>query len=243
MNQYPGNYGGGQMENPQYIEYSKLGGALLAYVILQIIGAVLGGFAILLSLALFPILIASGQVPLALILLLSLALSGVAVALQVIMITMIYKKNYKFLTFFMVLFVLGIIAMIFSGIVSVANQSSSGSSTLGSNIWSIIWNVAIIVYFIKSVRVRTYMGSDDYITKNPFTKSITPPTPVPQYLYSPVSQSSGYPTYAATPTTQATPIAAQSANPPAGWYPYPNSPGQICWWDGERWHEDTKRPA
>ena len=32
-------------------------------------------------------------------------------------------------------------------------------------------------YLIRSVRVRTYMGTDEYITKCPFTRHVTPPKP------------------------------------------------------------------
>jgi len=33
------------------------------------------------------------------------------------------------------------------------------------------------LYYTRSVRVRTYMGTDAYITQCPFTKKVTPPTP------------------------------------------------------------------
>jgi len=33
------------------------------------------------------------------------------------------------------------------------------------------------LYFTRSVRVRTYMGTDAYITQCPFTRKVTPPTP------------------------------------------------------------------
>ena len=37
----------------------------------------------------------------------------------------------------------------------------------------IIWTI----YFIKSVRVRTYMGNDAYLRANPFTKNVASPKP------------------------------------------------------------------
>jgi len=32
------------------------------------------------------------------------------------------------------------------------------------------------------------------------------------------------------------------AAPPAGWYPDPADPGLVCWWDGDRWFPETRRP-
>jgi len=48
-------------------------------------------------------------------------------------------------------------------------------------VFAIIFSVGGFIiyrlYYTRSVRVRTYMGTDEYITKCPFTRGVTPPVP------------------------------------------------------------------
>lgn len=56
-------------------------------------------------------------------------------------------------------------------------MSSAFGSMIGSVISMGIGFAIWIAYFVKSVRVRTYFGTDEYIKKSIFCKNVTPPTP------------------------------------------------------------------
>jgi hypothetical protein len=44
--------------------------------------------------------------------------------------------------------------------------------------WTVMCTPLLTLYFVKSVRVRTYMGTDAYIKGNPLTKNMRPPKPL-----------------------------------------------------------------
>ncbi|MBQ9002604.1 MAG: hypothetical protein IJ087_12200, partial [Eggerthellaceae bacterium] len=50
----------------------------------------------------------------------------------------------------------------------------------GSLLYALIGALSLFLwtlYYVKSVRVRTYFGSDEYLRQSPFTKNIQGPTP------------------------------------------------------------------
>ena len=257
--------------NPLFNKYSNLGGWLLFFVVMNIIAVVIGVIGILAILPdyldMVSELSASGDpnhgTPFLL-----LFISGIVQLIIVTIATiMIFRRQRGFLTIIFFDAFLSILAVIFGFVLSSMYPWYTSGGDIPNAIYSITINILVVVYFVKSVRVRTYMGSDEYITKGMFTSGITPPQPVEPYT---ISFSSGYssgysssnnigadsrsvPDPASTPTQATAPAKTQTPDPttapisepaatlPAGWYKDPASPESVCWWDGQRWQPESRR--
>ena len=101
----------------------------------------------------------------------------------------ILKKDTGFLRFYETIGIVYIGAMVLVTIVASSYmQATLGEyasyfmpSLTGNTIGSVISGALIFAgwttYFVKSVRVRTYFGTDEYIRKSIFCKNVTPPVP------------------------------------------------------------------
>ena len=87
---------------------------------------------------------------------------------------MIRRKDPRFLRFYEIIMLvvagLAVATAIFSGFRNVGNLISG---LLGAGIGFAIWTT----YFRKSVRVRTYFGSDQYLRRSIFFKNAQAPAP------------------------------------------------------------------
>ena len=257
--------------NPLYEKYSKLGGWLLAFVVMFIIAIPLAVIALSLAvpgfISLIPQLRELGHDFLISTMIISLIGSAIMMILIISFIVMVFQKNRHFLTPLIILVILEIPLFILT-IMLVLRYPGSGN--IVRELLYFARDVLFLGYFIKSVRVRTYMGTDEYLTKGPFSRLILHwfKPPVPEEPYHIVSaESSGIqpvsnqvPVTSVSPTSTADAVATVSAveaapvpltdsaapvpppSPPAGWYPAPGSPGYMCWWDGQAWIQDSLRP-
>ena len=108
-------------------------------------------------------------------LLISAIATVAVVALEVVYVVMVFKRNHSFLRFFQLAFAVNIVASIIATILT--NVSLSGNSfaagAMGSLNGTMIFAIVIsavelallTMYYCKSVRVRTYMGGTEYQKK------------------------------------------------------------------------------
>jgi hypothetical protein len=98
----------------------------------------------------------------------------IAAVLGIVFAVMVARKNPKFLLYYEVVMIIsvgiGLVAMFVSGVVEPSNIRSILTSVVSFIIWT--------AYFRKSVRVRTYMGSEEYLRKSIFSKKSVSPIPV-----------------------------------------------------------------
>jgi hypothetical protein len=167
--------------NPLYAKYASLGGWMLLFFVLQALGVAFGALGVVvlavMTIGLLPLGAPIVAVAAVLVLLL---MGGVSVAFSGVIIWMLATKRPSFLTLLCISLVLDVVAIIASSAFS--GFQPSADFDLSSYLMGLARSTLWIVYFTKSVRVRTYMGSDDYITRCPFTSWMTPPEPVEPYL-------------------------------------------------------------
>jgi hypothetical protein len=85
---------------------------------------------------------------------------------------MVARRNQRFLRYYDILMII-LILVILLELILVGFNADSVSNLIGSVIGFLIWRT----YFKKSVRVRTYMGGDQYIRLSLFSKNAVPPQP------------------------------------------------------------------
>jgi hypothetical protein len=97
--------------------------------------------------------------------------------LEFVFVSKIVKKDAGFFSFFEGLFTLNMVVIIIMLIinkgVNLYNFITIVASVLGFLLWS--------TYFRSSVRVRTYMGSDEYLKRSMFFSHTVPPVPADAY--------------------------------------------------------------
>lgn len=173
--------------------YHKLGGFLLAIVVLGYIGAavmIIEAIVLLIQMNQITGLLEMFGVSSGAFTLLFVVMALLYLLIAAVLFVMLHKirhKDHTFLRFYhivctveIVLFLILIIAM-YSFVKSIPYVSYVYDGNVGSMITSLILSIAVMVaytvYFVKSVRVRTYMGSDRYIRLSPYTKNV--PSPIP----------------------------------------------------------------
>lgn len=147
--------------------YQKLGGWLLFFVILSILGVV-GSLG---SAASTGMLIS--QVPRSyhMFFIISIIITLVEAGLNTGFIVLVFKRSDIFLKYYQIIsiveVVLAVVLSILVGTLPGANQVAGASvgSAIGSIIGGVVSLVLFTLYFCKSERVRTYMGSDSYLKK------------------------------------------------------------------------------
>ena len=236
--------------NSLYLMYSKLGGWLKFFVVLYIIA--IPSFALALlptivdSMVTIPRLYQIGESFLANALIFALLSSVITLALLIAFVVMVFQKNRCFFTPLIILVLMDIPINVLMAIMSYKYPEFF---SIGSSIFRFALEILFLGYFIKSVRVRTYMGTDEYLTKGPFSRLILLlfKPPVPEEPYRVVSEELYQAVYAGAnevqPTFNQVPVAPfPLPPPPAGWYPAPELPGHVRWWDGQAWVIESTRP-
>ena len=277
MEQYQGaNPNTRIVPNPRYEKFSKLRGWLLVFVVSFIFGIV-GGAANLAMMIMelspdffdaIPLLFSMGHGFLVIATIIIIIGIVIALGLMIGIVTMIFQKSRYFSTLLIIAVILEIPMIVLLVMLYYMYPEYDNPASLISGF---IRDILILVYFVKSVRVRTYMGTDEYLTKGPFSRLLMrlfklPVTVEPyniEYIgntgiqlvdtHVPVALSAPSTTAVpATITTSASPLTPETPIPPTspippippppGWYPVPGSPGHICWWDGQAWIPESKRP-
>ena len=173
---------GNNQENVTYEKvphpYQELGGWLKAIVVIGYIGVVLMIIeCVLLDIQLFQTMSfisnLGGQSG---ILVVTTILSNIAFIIAAVIewkfITKIKEKDSSFLWYYHKLCIFAGIA-----IVILAGISNGFASAIGSLLELAIVAFLWTLYFVKSVRVRTYMGSDEYLRVDPLTRNVKSPIP------------------------------------------------------------------
>lgn len=160
--QYQQPYGA----NPKY---QKLGGWLLFFVIGWAISGVVSLVSLIQLLPALGTLFSYGSI---------FAIAGVvylveqiaSLAVCVAMIVFVVQRNQMFLRYYQILTIANIALNVLVSIVAVIGSASVleySAAYLGNGIGTILGGVVGLIimtlYFCKSIRVRTYMGSDEYL--------------------------------------------------------------------------------
>lgn len=112
------------------------------------------------------------------------------VTVNVLMFIFMQKKNPVFLKFYEIVSIVVVALAVLLTIVIMSNLSGMGgfSGYARSMVWGVLfpilfWTVVIhalwILYFAKSVRIRTYFGTDEYLRRSIFCKKSYPLPLVP----------------------------------------------------------------
>jgi len=154
-----------------YEKYKKLGGWLLFFVVYFIIGLVMSIIATLIS---SPIMFIYGSTTgYAYIAILS---TIVSCALSILLIVQLCTKKSTFLRIYQLSVIIGIsLSLIQTLFGSFGGFGGFGGSVLLSILFSLIPFFLMTLYFCKSIRVRVYMGNDEYMSKAIFAFKNQPP--------------------------------------------------------------------
>jgi len=102
----------------------------------------------------------------------------------IIFIAFIIRKNPNFVLVFHVITAIDILAalLIFIAVGSFLSRMGVSaaefySTSIGALIGAIAGLILWTMYFSKSIRVRTYMGSDEYLRRSPLTRNVLSPMP------------------------------------------------------------------
>ena len=106
-----------------------------------------------------------------------LAICGIYAAYYFVLATKIKNRDPSFLRFY---HIVSIVLVVLSLLGLLGNHESG---QIRSFAWQVIWIVLLTMYYVKSVRVRTYMGSDEYIRQSPITKDMEAPQPADTVPY------------------------------------------------------------
>ena len=176
-------YGQQPSSQPQYgqpagvnPDYHKLGGWLLFFVVLTIIGLIGALKTIIDAVGLYSdgnmeyitMILGDGY---STALMVSIIGTIVVFALQVTCLVMIFQRNHNFLRIYQIAFIISIVFAIITMIMlsMVLSGNSLVGDAVGSSIPSIVIGVVELIlftmYYCKSVRVRTYMGGTEYQQK------------------------------------------------------------------------------
>ena len=171
--------------DPQTHPYKKIGGFLMFLLVSTVIGFAMTPLAILLFVFLTrmmgeldPELAAmfTGQI-ISMTFTMAISLVGSIPAIQLL------RRKTNFLTLYHIITIGGWavlpVQLLFLWHQSAAVLSPWGfvSSAAYGLVIGIITFILYRMYYTKSVRVRTYMGTDAYITQCPFTRGVAPPVP------------------------------------------------------------------
>ena len=209
--------------------YHQMGGWLLCFMILCILDAVIGFFSTIFSNGLlvrfqglfsyFGSISLDSQLRI-LFLIFGGLVTIVAVVLEIIFVVQVFKRDSRFLLFYQICKIVAtasiLITSVFSG--SAFRSFENASNTIFTFFFSIAGFALMTLYYSKSVRVRTYMGNDEYLRKALFTKNMVSPVPASGYTAPPPF----YPTQ--QPPVQAAPAPQPSYTPSAPVYSPPSPP-------------------
>jgi hypothetical protein len=152
--------------------YKKLGGWLLALVVMQIIAVALLTIVFIVSMVALAGVFRWLGISFQFYLIVACAVYIAACIVDLRFTYMVAKRNPRFLRYYDILMII-LISVILLEFILIGFDPDSVGNLIGSLIGFLIWRT----YFKKSVRVRTYMGSDQYIRMSLFSKNAVPPQP------------------------------------------------------------------
>jgi len=107
-----------------------------------------------------------------------------SIAVQITCVVMIFYRDPRFLRFYQLGWIISFVSILFSTASIIANNLSDLTAAIsgiggmaGGLVFSLSRYLAWFAYYTRSVRVRTYMGSDEYLRRAYFTKKIKGPQP------------------------------------------------------------------
>ncbi len=147
---------------PQNQQYTTMGGWLLFFMIIDILGIIGLVLELVVNSSSFAYLSYFGMGGIAVLAVIELVVAAVLMTVHVVF---TFSKKPQFLLVYqlasLIALVLDIICIIFVAGLQIMNISSMIPSVIGSAVGLIL----MTLYYCKSVRVQTYMGNTDYIDK------------------------------------------------------------------------------
>lgn len=144
-------------------DYTVLGGWLLFFVICWGLSALVGVVNLMRYLSIFAMPGMGRIVPEAGSIIARLVSIGVSIA----MVVLVVKRVPTFLRIYQILIIVNLGVELIWGIVNAVKAQTYGyvvvGSTIGTVVGSVVGLALMTMYFCKSVRVRTYMGSTQYL--------------------------------------------------------------------------------
>jgi hypothetical protein len=160
--------------------YKKLGGWLMFFVVCYFLGALGSLLSLIPSIGMmsaFGYILPGGIA--GLLVFVFVITFGFSIAIGIILPVMIIRRDKRFLFVYhigsLITIALSLLVTIILGI-ALAGYGT-GSMLIPSMAGTVAGVIIMTLYYCKSVRVRTYMGTDAYIKENPFTRNLTPPMP------------------------------------------------------------------
>ena len=158
-----------QNNNTDMHPYQKLGGWLLFIFVCQIIGLVLDVFYLLMGFDIISMLPSGSESMTMFLVILLVASSCISIGLGIVFLILLYKRNTKFLLFYEIISIIFILL----SVVTLSNELSEVREFVIQIASFLLWST----YYRKSVRVRTYFGSDEYLRKSIFSRNAQAPEP------------------------------------------------------------------
>ena len=178
--------------NPYFAKYSQMGGWLLVFVIIFLFGLIPSCFTLIgdLSQLFFSFLLTNDYSGFDLLSqLFSLFISLLYLAPKTIAYINIMRKKGIFITILISYELVRILCVSFLVFLFYDHETIYSVIIVIITAPSILYNIIAIFYLTWSVRVRTYMGSDEYITKDPLMRLIRVKAPKPEAPYKAVHNS------------------------------------------------------
>ena len=157
----------------EHPEYQKMGGWLLFFMIINIIAAVYSFVSVITSCSVtgeaMEMMAAFGMGDLQGIMMFSMVEMVVVAILELIFVYFVFSKNVSFLKFYQIVQILSIVLSVI--LIIAANSvfgnygytlAEAGINVAPSLVGGILGLILMTMYYCKSVRVRTYMGSTEY---------------------------------------------------------------------------------
>ncbi|MCL2194894.1 MAG: zinc ribbon domain-containing protein [Oscillospiraceae bacterium] len=156
---------------PQHHPYQQIGGVLRWLQVGMIIVIIMVPITFMQSLFDF---LASGDIHL----IFQFFLSAGTSAFYIVCLAMLLRRKPKFLRMFELYFIVNLGSTVLRNLLWPPDPELVIFSSLPVLLtFSVIVVGAWLLYFVRSVRVRTYMGSDEYIRQSIFLKRVKPPQP------------------------------------------------------------------
>jgi len=128
-----------------------------------------------------PMLYPDGMETAALITLIAEIAGLLAISLAILYLVDVFRRKPKFLLYYQIYVIVSILYTIFALIVpsSIIGYEHAMYGSMGFHVGNLIWGIMAFflwtLYYCKSVRVRTYMGSDEYMERAIFAYKDQPP--------------------------------------------------------------------
>ena len=227
------------LPTPLKEKYSKMGGWLLFFVVLIIIYIAICTVALILffplMLEIIPFLFKVDKIFLGVELLCVLIGMTAQVIILINIVVMIFKRRKKFLSVFIACIIVYLCALILDfHLATTYPELFPTYNIIRDAIWFVA-NILVLVYFMMSIRVRTYMGNIKLTSAPAVVLTAAQAAPLTPKA---TAETATAPTIESIALPMPEPVTPLSP----GWYKNPASPENICWWDGQHWHLESRRP-